>query len=94
VLQFDVCCKGIDQNFDCGCDRYAILRLDSLVRFTRPSGSVFAYCKRSTTGAREGLGTRLATAAVVACSTNNGESALHELLRYATKYHEPVSTLY
>ena len=22
------------------------------------------------------------------------ESALHELLRYATKYHEPVSTLY
>ena len=29
------------------------------VRFTRPSGSVFAYCKRSKTGAEEGLGTRL-----------------------------------
>ena len=27
----------------------------------RPSGSVFAYCKRSKTGATEGLGTRLAT---------------------------------
>ena len=31
VLQFDVCCKAIDQNFDCGCDRCAILRLDSLL---------------------------------------------------------------
>ena len=30
MLQFDVCCKGIDQNFDRGCDRYAILHLDSL----------------------------------------------------------------
>ena len=29
------------------------------VRFTRPSGSVFAYYKRSKTGAGEGLGTRL-----------------------------------
>ena len=26
-LHFDVCCKVIDQIFDCGCDRYAILRL-------------------------------------------------------------------
>ena len=32
---------------------------DHVVRFTRPSGSVFAYCKRSKTGAGEGLGTRL-----------------------------------
>ena len=31
MLQFDVCCKDIDQNFDCGCDRCAILRLDSLI---------------------------------------------------------------
>ena len=31
VLQFDVCWKAIDQNFNCGCDRCAILRLDSLV---------------------------------------------------------------
>ena len=31
ALQFHVCCKVIDQNFDCGCDRYAILRFDSLV---------------------------------------------------------------
>ena len=30
MLQFDMCCKGIDQNFDCGCDCYAILCLDSL----------------------------------------------------------------
>ena len=43
MLQFDVCCKAIDQNFDCGCDRCIILRLDSLVisprnstSFTRP----------------------------------------------------------
>ena len=33
--------------------------VDHVVRFTRPSGSVFAYCKQSKTGAREGLGTRL-----------------------------------
>ena len=30
---------------------------DHVVRFTRPSGSVFAYCKQSKTGAGEGLGT-------------------------------------
>ena len=32
MLQFDVCCKAIDQNFDSGCDRYAILHLDSLMK--------------------------------------------------------------
>ena len=31
MLQFDVCCKAIDQNFNCGCDRCAILCLDSLM---------------------------------------------------------------
>ena len=36
---------------------------DHVVRFTRPSPSVFAYCKRSKTGAGEGLGTRLHTQA-------------------------------
>ena len=30
---------------------------DHVVRFTRPSGSVFAYCKQSKTGAGEGRGT-------------------------------------
>ena len=30
-----------------------------MVRFTRPSDSVCAYCKQSKTGAREGLGMRL-----------------------------------
>ena len=35
MFQFDVCCKAIDQNFDCGCDRCAILRLDSLVLLRR-----------------------------------------------------------
>ena len=30
ALRFDVCCKAISQNFDCGCDRYEILRLDTL----------------------------------------------------------------
>ena len=30
MLQFDVCCKAIDQNFICGCDCCAILRLDLL----------------------------------------------------------------
>ena len=30
---------------------------DHVVRFTRPSPSVFAYCKQSKTGAGEGLGT-------------------------------------
>ena len=32
---------------------------DHMVRFTRPSPSIFAYCKRSKTGTREGLGMRL-----------------------------------
>ena len=32
---------------------------DHVVRFTRPSPSVFAYCKQSKTGAGEGLGMRL-----------------------------------
>ena len=40
---------------------------DHVVRFTRPSGSVFAYCKRSKTGAGEGLGTRLGRHAHHAC---------------------------
>ena len=31
ALQFDVCCQAIDQNFRCGCDHDAILRLDSLI---------------------------------------------------------------
>ena len=31
ALQFDVCCEAVDQNFDCGCDCYAILHLDSLL---------------------------------------------------------------
>ena len=33
--------------------------MDQVVRFTRPSDSVFAYFKQSKTGAREGLGMRL-----------------------------------
>ena len=31
TLQFDVCCKAIDQNFECGRDGCSILRFDSLV---------------------------------------------------------------
>ena len=38
---------------------------DHVVRFTRPSPSVFAYCKRSKTGAGEGLGTRLSLSACI-----------------------------
>ena len=38
------------------CDACA---MDHMVRFTRPSSSVFAYCKQSKTGAGEGLQTRL-----------------------------------
>ena len=34
AVQFDVCREAIDQNFNCGCDRYAILRLDSLLECT------------------------------------------------------------
>jgi len=32
---------------------------DHVMKFPRPSPSVFAYCKRSKTGGVEGLGTRL-----------------------------------
>ena len=38
---------------------YVSCAVDHVVRFARPSPSVFAYCKRSKTGAGEGLGTRL-----------------------------------
>jgi len=31
TLQFDMCCKATDQNHNCGCHLYAILRLDSLL---------------------------------------------------------------
>ena len=45
----------------CVCVRVCVCvcGLVHVVRFTRPSGSVFAYYKRSKTGAGEGLGTRL-----------------------------------
>ena len=39
--------------------KYDILAAGHMVRFTRPSSSVFAYCKQSKTGAEEGLGTRV-----------------------------------
>ena len=38
---------------------YDACAADHVVRFTRLSPSVFAYCKQSKTGAGEGLGTRL-----------------------------------
>ena len=38
------------------CDACAV---DHVVNFTRPSGSIFAYCKRSKSGAMEGLEMRL-----------------------------------
>ena len=44
------------------CDTCA---MDHVVRFTRPSPSVFAYCKQSRTGAVEGLGTRLVVPTVL-----------------------------
>jgi len=37
---------------------------DHVMKFPRPSPSVFAYCKRSKTGGVEGLGTRLGQASV------------------------------
>ena len=42
VLQFDACCKAIEQNFDCGCDRCAILRLDSHSLFMDYTNEHFA----------------------------------------------------
>jgi len=38
-----------------------------MMKFPRPSPSIFAYCKRSKTGGVEGLGTRLDTGKVVVC---------------------------
>ena len=35
TLGIPFCCKAINQNFDCGCDHCAILRLDSLVLLRR-----------------------------------------------------------
>ena len=61
VLFFQLLCSW---RYKCGyvsnsriCD--VTLAADHVIRFTRPSGSVFAYCKRSKTRAGEGLGTRL-----------------------------------
>ena len=57
---------GIDeQGISPKCDARAT---DHMVRFTMPFGS-FAYCKRSKTGAMEGLGTR-PTVAALSCITN------------------------
>ena len=42
MLQFDVCCKAIEQNFDCGFDRCAILRLDSHSLFMDYTNEHFA----------------------------------------------------
>ena len=50
--------------------------MNHVVRFTRPSGSVFAYCKQSKTGAREGLEPRLIMISIY----------------YATIYHEGLKT--
>jgi len=38
---------------------------DHVMKFPRPSPSVFAYCKRSKTGGVEGLGMRLVTSQVL-----------------------------
>ena len=38
---------------------FDICAVDHVVGITRPSPSVFAYCKQSETGGKEGLGTRL-----------------------------------
>ena len=43
VLQFDVCCKAVDQNFNCGCDHCAILRLDSLPIYCYIDKTLAAY---------------------------------------------------
>ena len=50
MLQFDVCCKDIDQNFDCGCDRCAILRLDSLLVVLSPLAVQHQPCKVCASG--------------------------------------------
>ena len=47
------------------CDTCAV---DHMVRFTRPSPSIFAYCKRPKTGGREGLATRLDRMGSMHCS--------------------------
>ena len=45
VLQFDVCCKAVDQNLDCGCDRCAILHLDSLIMDPIPCDPQCSWAK-------------------------------------------------
>ena len=48
-------CEYVSMSRICDVSRAA----NHVVRFTRPSGSIFAYCKRSKTRAGEGLGMRL-----------------------------------
>ena len=50
---------------------------DHVVRFTRPSPSVFAYCKQSKTGAGEGLGMRLVSIACLQSEIDTGIKPLH-----------------
>ena len=49
MLQLDVCCNAIDQNFDCGCDRCAILRLDSLAIDETYDVDIIGMCRFSPT---------------------------------------------
>ena len=45
MLQLDVYSKATDQNFDCGCDCCAILRLDSLYYSSLRSGCIISGYK-------------------------------------------------
>ena len=60
-LQTRVCSRGIagDEYIFVSRTCDVMCAADHVVRFTRPSPSDFAYCKRSKTGAGEGLGMRL-----------------------------------
>ena len=58
----DQCCASLAVERRCDNDGRAA---DHVIRFPRPSPSIFAHCKRSRTGGVEGMGTRLARASEV-----------------------------
>ena len=53
MLQFDVCCKAIDQTFNCGCDRCAILGLDSLIIMRHDFAVTLSWHDRTVGAIRE-----------------------------------------
>jgi len=58
---------------------------DHMMKFPRPSPSVFAYCKRSETGGVKGLGTRIANCTCSCVNEYTSQLVVGEILYFRTE---------